>query len=225
MNFNYSYKSFLITSLLVGNLILLLVSIKLQDFEEEEDTSIPIEYAALLPEEIEIDEVTEKKVQIKTHTAYNEAEQFIKEVEKARNNIESDANAPSKIVSEAINFDEAYEKIKKTKETLAKAAQQKPEEKTVNRKTTISFSLLDRKATYLPNPVYTCNASGKITISIKVTSAGKVEDASYSKTLSTTTNGCLIDAALSYAREARFTSKTGKNLQLGTISYVFPGQN
>ena len=53
MNFNYSYKAFLISCLLVGNLVLLLVSVKLKKKETIPEKEIPIEYVDLLPEEAE----------------------------------------------------------------------------------------------------------------------------------------------------------------------------
>ena len=81
-----------------------------------------------------------------------------------------------------------------------------------------------RQALHLPNPVYTCDASGKIVITIEVNRLGKIVRMDYNKTLSTTTNGCLIDAALVYAKKTRFNTNSSKEKQLGTISYHFPGQ-
>ena len=120
----------------------------------------------------------------------------------------------------------AKEKMKETfesslKEELGKSNSKKGS----NRRTTISYSLKDRKALMLPNPVYTCEGSGKIVISIEVNALGQLTKATYNKGLSTTTNGCLIDSALEYANQARFTTLAGEDGQLGTITYNFPGQD
>ena len=90
----------------------------------------------------------------------------------------------------------AKDKMKKTFETtLSKEDGKVSRSKGANRRTTISYSLKDRSALALPNPVYTCDAGGK------------------------------IDSALAYANQARFTTQSNKELQLGTISYNFPGQD
>ena len=83
MNFNYSYRAFLISSLLVGNLVLLLVSVKLNKKELAVEKEIPIEYEELLPiekEELALAQEMER-IKIETNKAYNEAEEFIKELE------------------------------------------------------------------------------------------------------------------------------------------------
>src|SRR5660398_204639 len=45
----------------------------------------------------------------------------------------------------------------------------------------ISFSLLGRSAIDIPNPVYTCDRSGKIVINISVNAEGRVTSASVNK--------------------------------------------
>lgn len=230
MNFNYSYKAFLITSLLVGNLILLLVSVKLNKRFVPEEETLSIEYAVIPEEELALAKEIEK-VEIKTNTAYNEAEQFIREIENDRNGAYEEEDTPELeeydiTNSSNMDFSKAQEKLEEVKEKLAQSPAKKKTIRTqsVNRKTTISYRLVDRKAMDLPNPVYTCDAGGKIVISIEVNASGRVTKANYNQTLSTTTNGCLIDAALSYAQEARFNTKADKPEQMGTISYLFPGQ-
>tara|TARA_Y100000815_G_scaffold270061_1_gene294083 strand:- start:110103 stop:110804 length:702 start_codon:yes stop_codon:yes gene_type:complete len=232
VNFNYSYKAFLISSLLVGNLILILVSIKLGAEKQPQEETVPIEYIETLPEEVmALNEATSEKADIKTNTAYNEAEQFIKEIEEGRNEITSEENEvstndPFSFENTGnVNFEETQKRLEEAKKKLALASSKKPKaSQSVNRKTTISYRLVDRKALYLPNPVYTCNSGGKIVISIEVDDRGNVIKKDYNPTLSTTRNGCLIDAALAYAESAQFTTKAGKPKQLGTITYLFPGQ-
>lgn len=233
MNLNYSYRAFLIASLLVGNLILLLVSVKLQKRQVPEPAdATPIEYMEMLPEDMEELAMTEQEeLEIKTNTAFNEAEKFISEVEEGRNAefMESDALTEDLNIdmgSNAIDFNKAQEALEEVKETLEESAalKEKPRPKGVNRRTTITYHLKGRTALDLPNPVYTCESGGKIVISIVVDALGKIEKATYNPTLSTTSNGCLIDAALAYAEQSRFTTKSDQERQMGTISYLFPGQ-
>ena len=93
------------------------------------------------------------------------------------------------------------------------------------RNTTLSYQLKDRRAVSLPNPVYTCEGFGKIVISIVVNGKGEIKDAKFNPTLSSTTNQCLIDSALDYARRSLFSEELSREKQLGTISYNFPGQD
>lgn len=232
MDFNYSYRAFLISSLLVGNLVLLLVSVKLNKKELSVEKEIPVEYAEILPEEEEELALAQEveRMEIETNRAYNEAEDFIKEIETEREEAIEEVNLEGKEDSfetggGSIDFSKAENKLKEVKKKLAKAEKKKPQSTNgVSRKTTISYSLVNRKAMYLPNPVYTCDAAGKVVITIEVNELGKITRKEYNATLSTTTNGCLIDAALAYATETRFSTDASKDRQLGTISYHFPGQ-
>ena len=96
--------------------------------------------------------------------------------------------------------------------------------KSLKRNSTVSYKLVERTALYLPNPVYTCDGYGKITIDIEVTETGRVKKATYNKRESTTKNECLIDNAIAYAKSARFTTSSRNISQEGTITYNFPGQ-
>ncbi|MBW2937011.1 hypothetical protein KXJ69_02775 [Aureisphaera sp. CAU 1614] len=232
MNFNYSYRAFLISSLLVGNLVLLLVSVKLNKKELAVEKEIPIEYEELLPiEEEELALALEvERMKIETNKAYNEAEEFIEELENEREESLEEENLDGNEDSfetgrNKIDLSKAENKLKEVKKKLATSSKKKPKPSNgVSRKTTISYSLVNRKAMYLPNPVYTCDAAGKVVITVEVNELGKITRKEYNATLSTTTNGCLIDAALAYAAETRFSTDASKDRQLGTISYHFPGQ-
>ncbi|WP_417884890.1 hypothetical protein [Zunongwangia sp.] len=85
----------------------------------------------------------------------------------------------------------------------------------------ISFNLLGRNAVSIPNPIYTCDMGGKIVINIQVNKAGRVTETSFNKASSTSDNKCLVDNALLYASEAKFTELSGKDNQPGTITYHF----
>ena len=72
MNFNYSYRSFLITSLLTGSLVLFLFSVKLSKEREEnteETYDVVMAPEELLPEDLAIAELTPEKVKIETNRA------------------------------------------------------------------------------------------------------------------------------------------------------------
>ncbi|MDC8002770.1 hypothetical protein POV27_01780 [Aureisphaera galaxeae] len=236
MNFNYSYRAFLITSLLVGNLVLLMVSVKLHKKEEPEEKGVPIEYAEELLEE-ELAVVSTEDIKIETHSAYNEAEQFIRELENERNAETLNEEETSQEIEESSEIDtssndialtDAKDHLEKMKEKLSKKRDSNKSEDdptAVNRKTTISYLLNGRKALSLRNPVYTCESGGAVVVNIEVNALGNVTKASYNKQSSTTTNGCLIESALTYARRAKFTTKSDKPKQLGTITYLFPGQH
>ncbi|HLT33621.1 MAG TPA: hypothetical protein VKZ98_07525, partial [Aquaticitalea sp.] len=93
-----------------------------------------------------------------------------------------------------------------------------------NRNSSVSYSLKGRKDEHLPPPVYLCEESGKIVINISVNSSGAVTDTSVNRAATTSTNECLIDSALEYANNARFSSAAHAN-QIGTITYIFVGKN
>jgi hypothetical protein len=237
MNFNYSYKAFLITSLLFGILFLLMYSINLSRYKEEVIEEYDIEYAEekILAEEEDIAITTPELVKVETNRAYNEAEKFMKQIENQRDEVEENTESKLAEIDAAIKntsanesgIEKAREAIKANKEKLARnnESTSKSTAKTAaNRNTTISYRLVNRKSLFLPNPVYTCEGGGKVVINIEVDLLGKIRKASYNRSASTTTNECLIDSALEYASRARFTTSAGADDQLGTITYNFPGQ-
>jgi len=233
VNFDYSYKAFLISCLLVGNLVLLLLSITLKGGEPPLEEFTAIEYIEELPLEELMN--TSEKVKIETNKAYNEAEKFISEQENTRDEALADSEAKNNETetSEEISFNndmalnDAKEKLNRVKEKLSNDTKKRntaANSSSVNRKTTISYHLVERVALELRNPVYTCDQGGKIVINIEVNAMGKVVRTIYNKTASTTTNGCLIESALKYANLSKFTTRASKAKQLGSISYSFPGQ-
>ncbi len=97
----------------------------------------------------------------------------------------------------------------------------KPEgEETNNRNSSLTYSLKNRKSIDLPNPVYTCNGSGKVVVKIEVNKNGYVVNTKIDKRNSTTRNECLFDNAMDYARKALF-SHSDIEEQEGTITYYF----
>ncbi|MFD2543240.1 hypothetical protein ACFSSB_12980 [Lacinutrix gracilariae] len=92
-----------------------------------------------------------------------------------------------------------------------------------NAKSAIQYSLVNRKHKHLPIPIYLCESGGKIVVNITVNASGKVTEASYNSA-SNSSNNCLIDHALEYAKKARFNSSSSQELQIGTITFWFEGK-
>lgn len=240
MNFNYSYRSFLITSLLTGILVLLLISIKLSNANAipEEDTYDMVIIPEEMVEEEKVIEEPAEKVKIETNRAYNEAEKFIAAVENENQEITETTEGKleemakaienSKKSEESSSYSEVVKKEKKKSAKFSNSDSNKDQQAIVeggNRNTTISYRLVDRKDIDIPNPVYTCYGSGRVVINIEVDFTGNVKKATYNKSASTTSNQCLIDAAVEYSLQSKFSSDASREKQLGTITFNFPGQN
>ncbi len=241
MSFNYSYRAFLITSLLTGSLVLLLFSVKLTKIDvptQEESYNVVLAPEDVLPEPEEIASLSADQVKIETNKAYNEAEKFISTVENENADLTETTEGKLQAMEEALSESEALGE--EVLETLPKKPAEKKKKSDFsngtdtsenisvteggNRNTTISYQLVDRRDLQLPNPVYTCYGSGKIVINIEVDNLGMVKRTSYNRNVSSTSNQCLIDAAMEYASQARFSADPSRPKQLGTITFNFPGQ-
>jgi len=226
MNFNYSYKAFVITILILGNLYLLFYFIKLPSNSILIEEEYEIEYALkeVIPEE-ELASVSGEEIKIETHKVFNEDQKFIEELETERKeNNESTEDKLSEI-NEVISDSKSERKDdlaieKKYKSNLPEAILAT----TNNSKSTNSYRLVNRKVIEFPNPVYVCDSFGKVVLRIEVNSNGYVMMTSVNKNTSTTTNLCLIESAIGYAKKARFSKDKNKPSQVGSITYIFPGQ-
>ena len=101
---------------------------------------------------------------------------------------------------------------------------QKSADNSANKNSSVSYSLVDRKHTFLPIPIYLCEQGGKIVVNITVNHEGNVVDTQINAS-SSSENGCLIDHALEYAKESKFNRNPKKASQLGTITFLFRGKN
>jgi hypothetical protein len=91
--------------------------------------------------------------------------------------------------------------------------------------TRIYYNLPGRLHNYLPIPIYLCQGSGKITLSIEVNQKGEVEKASVSELESSVNDPCLIETAVQTALVSRFNSDMNSpKLQSGTLTYIFVAQ-
>ena len=226
MNFNYSYKAFVITILILGNLYLLFYFIKLPSNSIILEEEYEIEYALeeVITEE-ELASVSEEEIKIETHKVFNEDQKFIEELETDRKENNESAEDKLSEINEVISDSKSERKDdlaieKKYKFNLPEAILAT----TNNSKSTNSYRLVNRKVIEFPNPVYVCDSFGKVVLLIEVNANGYVIMTSVNKNASTTSNLCLIESAIDYAKKARFTKNKNKPSQMGSITYIFPGQ-
>jgi len=228
MNFDYSYRAFLITCLLFGILFLAFKSINLFKYEVVEENKFDVEYASE-------DLASSPKItsRVETNRAYNEAEKFISEIEKEYAESQENSNGyqepsqasdPSSIEGSEIKNNKKPSNKNEWQPSDSESNEIVPKRNSSKKNSTLSYSLVHRSALYLPNPVYTCATSGKIVINIVVSETGRVLNAKHNESSSSTSNECLIDMALDYALKAKFTTFAGKTSQVGSITYNFPGQ-
>lgn len=91
--------------------------------------------------------------------------------------------------------------------------------------TRIYYDLTGRTHTYLPIPIYKCQGSGKVVLSIEVNQNGIVEKALIVEYQSTTSDPCLIETAVITALISRFNSDyKSQKTQTGTLTYQFVAQ-
>src|SRR5690606_12043102 len=199
------------------------------NFPEEEDLE------QILKEEMEALEEMANSDPIKSHLAFNEANkpsfgnpEPLKTIEElmAEQELSSDSDDPSDFLSSdseyATRVKELAQKRREKQELLGEkeASKEIMTNNLAKRKTSISYSLVDRQHISLPIPIYTCIEGGKVVINIKVDPLGKVIEADVNKKSSNNLNGCLVDNAIQYALKSRFDSGS-QTIQMGTITYLF----
>lgn len=91
--------------------------------------------------------------------------------------------------------------------------------------TRIFYDLAGRHHVFLPIPIYKCEGAGQITLTIEVDRNGNVIKAEPANSLSTTSDPCLTETALSHALRTKFNSDPGAPLkQAGFLTFVFVSQ-
>ncbi|EKF55461.1 hypothetical protein I215_07122 [Galbibacter marinus] len=229
--------SLIITCCLMGLFLLTLLNIQMAAKQEEEflyELSFDEEFLEVIPtEELSMTE-------LETHKAYNQAmksdyadeldnfktlEELEQQAQQAASQDPDYNNSEIGELSNQGGFASEYaEKLKEQRERL-EAIKRRGEAPKINvkRRTTITYSMVDRMHSYLANPVYTCESFGKVVINVKVNSSGRVIDATYNQSSSNTKNGCLVENAIKYALQSRFDPKPGSEEQVGSITYLFQG--
>ncbi len=235
MNLNNKQLSLIITIFTMAIIVLLAYNVHLVNREEDEYV---IEMA-LLDEDIE--QLLEKKEQleqlaqndpIKSHRAFNEtakpsvgAPEPLKTLEELMEEREQ-GSGPNEFLENdagyAANLKELAKRRQERKEQLGERDADKKEFTNAlkDKRTSISYSLVDRNAYHLPPPIYTCIRGGKVVINITVDADGYVQEATFNEKSSGTNDYCLIDNAIAYALKARF-SAAPRSGQIGTITYLF----
>ncbi len=121
---------------------------------------------------------------------------------------------------EDISIDKKDESLKKEKPRESQVM-----EANYKGPTRIYYSLEKRVHTYLPIPIYKCEGSGRIELSITVNQQGIVEEAKVIEENSTVTDPCLAETAVSTALVSRFNANiNAPKSQTGTLTYEFVAQ-
>lgn len=220
MEFIEKHKALIITTLLMGIFILSLYNINMIAKQQEQAEilmEIPEELIEQLTKEEEEEPEPEEEAipddAERTHESFNEDFEDHDEIEKRIKSL-TETQEPEPAEEEPEDDRPALENIEEKKP--------KPEkEETNSRYSSSSWSLKGRELREkIPNPVYTCEGSGKVVVKIEVNQNGYVTDTKIDKRKSTTRNECLFDNAMLYARRALF-SRSSKSKQEGTITYFF----
>ncbi|NNK87825.1 MAG: hypothetical protein HKO90_06050 [Flavobacteriaceae bacterium] len=233
---NSTNKALIITALLAAFVVLLLFQVHLK----KKNRLIAETYFEILPdEEPEMPELAEvlKSLDdvIKTNRASNEnmkPDDFDdKKFEEIMERIKNRETGNDDVKDQLEDLDEnrkdlsdefsSFEKINSV--IKKRSVNTKPSDSKI-KNSSVSFSLVDRYSEYLPPPIYLCESGGKVVITITVDMSGRVIDAFYNNA-STTKNQCLVDHALEYALNSRFSSDPNKTKQLGTITFIFQGKS
>lgn len=237
MNLNRKQLSLIITIFTMANVVLLAYNLHLVNREEDEyiiEMALidEEEYEKLLEEEKKLEEEAAKLDPIRSHMAMNETAkptygnpEPLKTLEELLE--EREANESSK---DFLNNDEGYaaslkELAKKRAERKEQLGERDADKKEFtnylkDKRTSISYSLIDRTHYELPPPIYTCEQGGKVVINIKVDKAGYVYEADFNASSSSTSNHCLVENAITYALRARFNASS-RTSQIGAITYLY----
>lgn len=128
----------------------------------------------------------------------------------------SNGNAYALKSDETNSYKKLQDQLKRRKDN------QKAVDEHSKSRSTLTYSLKGRTLQYYKTPRYLCEYGGKIVVSIRVDENGTVYDA-YINGSSNSSNQCLVDQALEYAKSARFNSSQ-ETEQLGTITFLFKGK-
>ena len=191
MNLTNQHKALLITFLLTGTLVLSIFNLGLKKQSE----FISESYYQMEPEE----ELTEEEIKVlealeKLNASKAETNKAFNETSKSKHFAEAykPIAPPEDYVPKNNTNSDNYEAFKKeyentddskvNTEELSSFSKvndllKKQQDDGANTKSTISFSLVNRKKVHIPIPVYLCEIGGKIVINITVNDKGNVIDA------------------------------------------------
>jgi len=237
LNLTDQHKALLITLLISGTVLLVLFNINIkQQIKLVTESYYEIEPEKPLTEdEIKRLKILEKlnNAKAETNAAFNETqkskhfaqayktvappEDFVPQTENTPLNSTAFYSQKQEPIDSKLDEDQ-HATFRKINDVL-----KKQNEAANNSRSTISYSLSNRKKIYIPIPVYLCEVDGKVVINITVDSQGNVTD-TYVNTASNTSNACLIKHALEYAEKSKFSSDGSKASQIGSITFNFVGK-
>lgn len=125
------------------------------------------------------------------------------------------------------NGDENLALQKDTAGEKVKVKPTKSQEMAANFKgpTRIYYDLFGRNHLYLPIPIYKCEGSGRVVLSIEVDQNGIVQKAQIVNRESTASDPCLIETAINTALISRFNPDSNSpRIQIGMLTYQFVAQ-
>lgn len=237
MNLTNQHKALLITLLIAGSVVLSVFNLSLkQQNELASESYYEIEpEKELTEEELKILEALDKLSNSKaeTNNAFNESEksnhfaQAFKPIAPPEDYVPKEINHSDNANNPIKNYD-STDDSKLNQEELSKFSKvndliKKQQSDSNNSKSSISFSLVNRKKVHIPIPIYLCEVDGKIVVNINVDANGNVTDA-YLNTSSKSDNVCLIEHALQYAKQSQFSADVSKENQIGSITFFFIGK-
>lgn len=229
-SFTNAEKSITITLFVMFCLVISLLIVQIQNKEKE----VMIEMAHLPDlleelEELRKEPEPEPQPEIPSNTkatisAYNESDMNLQHSESAMKSLdEIFAEREMQEANELMTSNTLKNDFVLPDETgLEKEKSVLKKEETVNKNALVKYSLANRTLRgEIPNPIFTCEKYGTVVITIKVSEAGNVIEATVDKTKTTTSDGCLLDNALIYAQQALFNVARGSGVQVGNITYSF----
>ena len=146
------------------------------------------------------------------------ADDFERTINKTTSKTPSDQLGTSKTAYSTENFAlndaerERYKRLKKSLQQSVIADHSKVESSFI-------YSLKNRTLLYHDTPRYLCEEGGKVIVNVIVNTNGTVKEC-YINQATTTTNPCLLNSAIAYAKEVVFNPSTVAN-QLGSVTYYF----
>lgn len=221
--------------------VLILFNIQLGREEDVDDYVVEMilqeDIEELEKEKEELMDEQKKPEEVESHMAYNEAEKAsqgnpdefktLEELIEEREEASKENEEPNDLVDEEYSerMNELKQKREEAQQMLGEKEAQKEEftNNLAKRRTSVSFSLVNRSGYRLPPPIYTCIEGGKVVVNIEVDGSGRVIDADFNSRSSNTSNGCLVENAVAYALKAKFSSHQRAS-QKGTITYIFQGK-
>ena len=231
MQFTNKHKAICITFLISGTIVLSMFNFHILKHQGEiVETFYEIEPEKEITQ-TELEE-QEKAVKAETNKAYNQNQQSKryayaqKRIAPPEDYVRPDLSNSEYGISSKKDLSKKASSVKKEElNSFSKVNDvlKKQLDENNNAKSSVSYSLVNRKHKYLPTPIYLCEVAGKIVVNITVNTSGKVTGTSYNNA-SSSSNNCLIEHALEYAKKARFNRNTSQGAQIGTITFYFEGK-